>query len=109
MGPISELRIALMDQQSVARIQGYLEQKLQCRMTYFSQGYYLVRFPEGTIEEESPKPDPRYREETVLRFPDGATLRKCVKWPCMRPGCTHISLFLSDELEEKPKPGRGEI
>ena len=101
--PISELKLGIMDQQETARVQGYLERKLQCRMTYMSTGFYLVRFPDETLEVESSKPDPKYQHESIIHLPNGVTLRKAVHWPCIRPGCTHTRLLPPDEPEEEPR------
>ena len=49
--PISEVRLGMMDAQEIARVQGWLEGQLHCRVTSMSEGYYLVRFPDGATEE----------------------------------------------------------
>lgn len=103
MGPIIEIRLEMMDQDNALKARNYLEGQLHCRMTYMSEGYYLVKFPDGTVEEECPEPNPRYREETVIKLPNGAMLRKCVKWPCLHLGCTHIRLLIPEGLEETPR------
>ena len=89
----------MMGQNEGDRLKNCLERKLHCSVTYMSEGYYLVRVPDGTTEAPNPKPDPRYREKTVIMLPDGIILKKAMNYPCIRPGCTHIRLLLPDELE----------
>ena len=101
---ISELRLGMMEEQEAVRLRAWLEGKRHSRMTYISKGYYLVRFPDGTLEEQV-DPGPRYQQESLIHFPNGVTLRKVVHLPCIYPGCTHIRLFLPEQ--ERIGDGRG--
>jgi hypothetical protein len=101
--PISELKLGMMNQNEVARIQGYLERKLHCSMTYMSVGCYLVSFPDGTLEVACSDSNPKYQHESIITLLNGVTLRKLVHWPCTRPGCTHTHLLLPDEQEDRSR------
>ncbi len=103
MERIVELRLEMMGQEEAARIRSYLEFDLHCRMTYMSEGSYLLRFPDGTTEQECTQPDPKYKQETVITLPNGVILRKVVKYPCIHPHCTHTHLILPNLPEEGPK------
>ncbi len=105
--PITELKLGMMDEQETAQVRSWLEGKLHCCLTYMSEGYYLVRFPDGTTEEAI-EPRSQYQQESIITFPGGVTLRKVVHWPCLhRPGCTHTRLHPTEELPPKQGDGRG--
>lgn len=81
--PIEEVRISVFDQQYIARVQWYLEHELHCSMTYMSEegGFYLIRFPEGTVEEVYTGRSTQWTYETTIRFPNGVTLKKYSRAP----------------------------
>lgn len=99
--PVKELRLALMGENEVAKARTLLETKLHCTLTFMSlESYYLVRFPDGTVEGPCAEPDPRMRSETVITLPGGVTLRKVVRWPCVHAGCSHTYLLLPDDPDK---------
>lgn len=73
--PIRELKIDLFDMQYVLKVQYYLERTLGCAMTYVGDGY-LVRFPEGKVEETYMGRETQWTRETTIRLPNGVTLTK---------------------------------
>ena len=50
--PIQEVRVSLERQERILSLGWHLEHELHYSFSYMSQGYYLVRFPPGTTEEE---------------------------------------------------------
>ncbi len=105
--PITELKLGMMDEQETAQVRSWLEGRLHCRMTSMSEGYYVVRFPDGTTEQAT-ETRPQYQQESMIRLSSGVTLRKVVHWPCLhRPGCTHTRLLPTEEFPPKNGDGRG--
>jgi hypothetical protein len=104
---ITELKLGMLDEQETAQVRSWLEGRLHCCMTYMSEGYYVVRFPDGTTEQAT-ESRPQYQQESIIRLPSGVTLRKVVHWPCLyRPACTHTRLLPVEEPAPPQGDGRG--
>lgn len=80
--PIREIEMDRIDQRYVRRVQWYLENELHCSITYISErSRYLIRFPEGTVEETYQGQSTQWTHRTTIRFPGGTTLQKYVSAP----------------------------
>jgi hypothetical protein len=104
---IREVRMTVFDRQYRARVRRYLEQELHCSMTYMSSaggGYYLLRFPEGTVEETYAGRSTQWTHETTIRFPDGTTLKKYSRAPLKDTQPSRVDLAFPERLLDGPAP-----
>jgi hypothetical protein len=107
--PIREIEMDRMDQRYVARVQWYLEQELRCSVTYLSErGKYLVRFPEGTVEETYRGQSTQWTHRTTIRFPGGETLQKYVSAPLNPTQRGQTMLSFPHGVLDGPEPPRQE-
>lgn len=103
--PIREIEMDRMEQRYVTRVQWYLEQELHCSITYMSErGKYLVRFPEGTVEETYRGQSTQWTHRTTIRFPGGTTLQKYVSAPLNSMQRGHTMLSFPHRVLDGPEP-----
>lgn len=103
--PIREIEMDRMEQRYVTRVQWYLERELHCSMTYLSErGKYLVRFPEGTVEETYRGQSTQWTHRTTIRFPGGTTLQKYVSAPLNSLQRSHTMLSFPHRVLDGPEP-----
>ncbi len=103
--PIREVEMSRMDQQYVTRVQWYLEHELQCSITYIRErGVYLIRFPEGTVEETYAGQSTQWTYKTTIRLPDGATLQKYVSAPLNPTQQSQTMLTFPNRVLDGPEP-----
>ena len=91
------------EQEEVAFVQTML-QRHHATMTYM-KACYVAYFPEGTTQTPIPAAS-CYQEEALITFPDGATCRKVVQWPCVDKDCTHTWLVFEGEDALRSLRGR---
>ncbi|MBV9228087.1 MAG: hypothetical protein JOZ18_02150 [Chloroflexi bacterium] len=83
--PIQELRDNMLNPASFARFQYYLEKECGCACTMMADRSVVVRFPEGTLEQEYAGGSSTWRRETVICLPNGVRLIKRVYPPTVYP------------------------
>ncbi len=79
--PIRELEVNALDTCYVDCVRFYLEHELGASLTYIQNGWYLVKFPEGSREETYAGHSTSYTSETTIRLPSGETLKKLILYP----------------------------
>ncbi len=106
--PIQEVEINLLDPIYVARVQYYLEHELGCSFTYMSErgGFYLVRFPPGTVEETYAGRSTQWTTVTTIRLPNGVTLSKHVRAPLNPSQSRRVSLAFPNAILDRPEKSR---
>lgn len=103
--PIREIEMDKMDQQYVTRVQWYLEHELQCSITYLREcERYLIRFPEGTVEETYGGQSTQWTHRTTIRLPNGATLQKYVSSPLNAAQQCRTMLAFPHRVLDGPEP-----
>lgn len=103
--PIREIEMDKMDQQYVTRVKWYLEQELHCSITYVSEREkYLVRFPEGTVEETYSGQSTQWTHRTTIRLPGGNTLLKYVSSPLNSTQSSQTMLAFPHRVLDGPEP-----
>ncbi len=103
--PIREIEMDRIDQKYATRVQWYLEHELYCTVTCMGErDMYLIRFPEGTLEETYRGQSTQWTHCTTIRFPSGVTLQKYVSAPlnAMQRGQTMLSF--PREVLDGPEP-----
>jgi len=66
-----------------------------------------ITLPDGCCEEEVS--DSRFQQASVITFPTGVKIMKCISLPCLNPACNHVKVFAitEEKKEEAPDKGRG--
>ncbi|HVU66863.1 MAG TPA: hypothetical protein VHD63_07040 [Ktedonobacteraceae bacterium] len=103
--PIREIEMDRMEQRYVTRVLWYLEHELHCSITYLSErGMYLIRFPEGTLEETYRGQSTQWTRRTTIRFPGGTTLQKYVSAPLNPRQRGQTMLAIPHRVLDGPEP-----
>jgi hypothetical protein len=92
--PIQEMRDTMLNPEYFTAFQRYLEQECKCTCIALDDTSILVRFPEGTMEEEYQGTSTTWRRETMICLPDGVKLIKRVHLPMKEGEKELIALVL---------------
>jgi hypothetical protein len=76
--PIKEVRDTMLNPAYFSQFRDYLETTCGCSCTALDDTSALIRFPEGTMEEEYANMASAWRKETIIRLPNGIKLLKRV-------------------------------
>ena len=103
--PISDVKIDMMDQRYISRVQWYLEHDLHCKVTSLNEYEgYLVEFPEGTVEETYSGQSTQWTHRTTIRLPHGQTLQKYVTAPLNPTQRSQTMLTFPNSILNGPEP-----
>ncbi len=105
--PISKVEMGRIEPRYVTRITWYLEHVLNCEITpLVDREGYLVRFPEGTVEETYSGQSTQWMHRTTIRLPNGQTLQKYVSAPLNPRLHGQTMLTFPTSILEGPEPAR---
>lgn len=104
--PIREIITDMIDPCYVETVRRYLEHDLGCEFTSMGNGCYLIRFPEGTMEEVHRGRSTQWTRETTLCFHNGTTLTKYVFSPLNESQRERIGLAFPSAILDRPATER---
>jgi hypothetical protein len=99
--PLQELRDNMLNPACYVPFQRYLEKACGCSCLLMADHSVVVRFPEGTVEEEYAGQSSSWRRETTLCLPNGVKLIKRVYPALMEGEKALVALVLPQSAWEK--------
>jgi hypothetical protein len=99
--PIQQLRDNMLNPASFTQFQCYLEKACGCSCLLMADHSVVVRFPEGTLEEEYTGMSKPWRRETTIRLPNGVKLIKRLYPPLMEGEKPLVALLLPQDAIAK--------
>jgi hypothetical protein len=91
--PIQEVRDTMLNPAYFPQFRDYLKKACGCCCTALDESTALIRFPEGTMEEEYANLSTTYKRETIIRLPNGIKLVKRV-YPSSEETTPLVALLL---------------
>jgi hypothetical protein len=103
--PIQEVRDTMLNPAYFPQFREYLENECGCCCTSLDETTALIRFPEGTMEEEYANLSTAYKRETIIRLPNGIKLVKRV-YPSSEEKPPLVALLLPKDANRGEKVKR---